>query len=192
MFLNAEPASTGGHLSGERALAQCPPDQFRCRRALVLEVRLHELVVELGDRVDEQVVGGFGGCREVGRNVVDHEVGSEGVRVRDRLHLDEVDDAGERLLVPDRKMDGHRGRTETVAHRLNGGVEVGARSVHLVDERDAGDAIAVRLPPHRLGLGLHAGDGVEDRHGAPSRTRRLRSTSIVKSTWPGVSIMLIR
>ena len=27
---------------------------------------------------------------------------------------------------------------------------------------------------------------------APSRTRRERSTSIVKSTWPGVSMMLIR
>ena len=27
---------------------------------------------------------------------------------------------------------------------------------------------------------------------APSRTRRLRSTSMVKSTWPGVSMMLIR
>ena len=27
---------------------------------------------------------------------------------------------------------------------------------------------------------------------APSRTRRLRSTSTVKSTWPGVSMMLIR
>ena len=27
---------------------------------------------------------------------------------------------------------------------------------------------------------------------APSSTRRLRSTSMVKSTWPGVSMMLIR
>ncbi len=27
---------------------------------------------------------------------------------------------------------------------------------------------------------------------APSSTRRLRSTSIVKSTWPGVSMMLMR
>ncbi len=27
---------------------------------------------------------------------------------------------------------------------------------------------------------------------APSRTRRLRSTSAVKSTWPGVSMMLMR
>ena len=26
---------------------------------------------------------------------------------------------------------------------------------------------------------------------APSSTRRLRSTSVVKSTWPGVSMMLI-
>ena len=47
-------------------------------------------------------------------------------------------------------------------HRLHGGVEVGARAVHLVDERDARNAVAVGLAPDGLGLRLHPCDGVED------------------------------
>ncbi len=44
---------------------------------------------------------------------------------------------------------------------LDGPVEVGARPVHLVDERDSRHAVPVRLPPHRLALRLDPGDGVE-------------------------------
>ena len=48
---------------------------------------------------------------------------------------------------------------------LDAAEEVGAGAVHLVDERDARHAVLVHLPPHRLGLRLHAGDGAEQRHG---------------------------
>jgi len=40
-------------------------------------------------------------------------------------------------------------------------------------------------------LRLHAGNGIVDMQ-APSSTRMERSTSMVKSTWPGVSMMLMR
>ena len=88
--------------------------------ALVLEVRLHELVVELGDQVDEDVVACLGSLCELGGDVLDGELGSECVRVDDRLHLDEVDDAREVLLGPDRKVDRHGTGAEAVAHRLHG------------------------------------------------------------------------
>ena len=55
---------------------------------------------------------------------------------------------------------------EPVDHRLHGGEEVRAGAVHLVDEGDARDAVAVGLPPDGLGLGLDARDGVEDGDGA--------------------------
>ena len=70
-------------------------------------------------------------------------------------------------------------------------IEVRAHAVHLVDETNARNAILVGLAPHRFRLRLHAGDGVEHAT-APSSTRSERSTSTVKSTWPGVSIMLMR
>jgi hypothetical protein len=70
-------------------------------------------------------------------------------------------------------------------------VEVGAGAVHLVDEREARHAVLVGLAPHGLGLRLHAADGAHT-NTAPSSTRSERSTSMVKSTCPGVSMMLKR
>jgi hypothetical protein len=78
-------------------------------------------------------------------------------------------------------------RGEAVDHRLDRALEVGADPVHLVDERDARHAVLVGLAPDGLGLRLDAGDRVEDGDGAVER-----STSTVKSTWPGVSMMLTR
>jgi hypothetical protein len=69
--------------------------------------------------------------------------------------------------------------------------EVGAGAIELVDEAEARHAVAVGLAPDRLGLGLDAGTPSKTTT-APSSTRRLRSTSTVKSTCPGVSMMLIR
>ena len=37
-------------------------------------------------------------------------------------------------------------------------------STHWSNEADTGDGVLVGLAPHRLGLGLDTGDGVEDRH----------------------------
>ena len=45
-------------------------------------------------------------------------------------------------------------------------IEVGADAVHLVDEGDARDAVLVGLPPHGLGLRLHAADRAEQGDGA--------------------------
>ena len=147
---------------GEGAAPERAADHLGCDLALVLEVRLHELVVELGDGVDERVVTRLGRGREARRHVVDRELGAERVHVRDRLHLDEVDDPDEPVLLADREVDRHRVRAEPVAHRLHGRVEVRARAVHLVDEGDARDAVAVGLPPDGLRLRLDAGHGVED------------------------------
>ncbi len=51
-------------------------------------------------------------------------------------------------------------------------VKIRADAVHLVDEGDPRDAVLVRLPPDRLGLGLHAGHGVEDRDRAVEDAQR--------------------
>ena len=44
--------------------------------------------------------------------------------------------------------------------------------VHLVDEADAGHVVLVGLAPDRLGLGLHAGDGVENGDGTVEDPQR--------------------
>ena len=67
----------------------------------------------------------------------------------------------------------------------------GARAVHLVDETDARYFVLVGLPPHRFRLGLHPRSGAEHHHRAVKNAQE-RSTSMVKSTCPGVSMILMR
>ena len=55
---------------------------------------------------------------------------------------------------------------------LDGLGELGPHAVHLVDEGDAGHAVAVGLPPHGLGLGLDALDGRKQRHGSVENAER--------------------
>ena len=90
------------------------------------------------------------------------ELGPELVLPDEGPVLDQVDDADELVLGADRELDRQRVGAEAVAHRLDRAVEVGADAVHLVDEGDARDAVLVGLAPDGLGLGLDAGDGVED------------------------------
>ena len=84
------------------------------------------------------------------------------IAVGDRLHVDEVDHAPELVLHADRDLHRHGGRAEALADRLDAAPEVGAGAVELVDEAEAGDAVAVGLSPDRLGLRLDAGHAVED------------------------------
>ena len=59
---------------------------------------------------------------------------------------------------------------ELLAHVGNRPEEISAGAVHLVDEGNARHAVLVGLAPDRLGLGLHAGHGTENRDGAVEHT----------------------
>ena len=76
--------------------------------------------------------------------------------------------------------------------RVQNVLEVGAVLVHLVDEADARHLVLVALPPH--GLRSAAARRKRNRTAPPRRPARAgeRSTSAVKSTWPGVSMILMR
>ena len=84
------------------------------------------------------------------------------VAVRDGLHGHQVDYALELVLFADRDLDRHCVGAEAVVDRLDTAPKVGAGAVELVDEADARHAVAVGLAPDRLGLGLDAGNAVED------------------------------
>ena len=146
----------------ERRLAERAPDHLRRDRALVGEVGLEELLVVLGDRVDQLVVVRLGLLLELLRDLDRRDLRAEVVLPDGALHLDDVDDAAEVLLLADRQLHRHRVGAQAVDHRLHGCEEVRAGAVHLVDEGDAGDAVAVGLAPDGLRLRLDARDGVED------------------------------
>ena len=83
-----------------------------------------------------------------------------------RAHAQQVDDAGESVLPPDRQLHHERRRMQPPPDRVDRRVEVGAGPVQLVDERDPRHPVPVGLPPHRLALRLDARHGVEHRDGA--------------------------
>jgi hypothetical protein len=147
---------------GERAGAKRALDHLGRDERLVGQVGLRQLVVVLGDRVDQEVVVLLRLLGELGRDLPDRELLAQVVLIGDRVHLDEVDDAAVVLLLADRELDRDRVGAELVDHRLDRGEEVGAGAVHLVDERDPRHLVLVRLAPDGLGLRLDAGHGVED------------------------------
>ena len=140
---------------------------------LLVEVALHQLVVVLGDGLEQVRCAPRGRrpCRSAGISL-DLGLLAEVVLVDDRLLLDEVDDALEVALGADRKLDRDGVRAEAVDHRLDALVEVRADAVHLVDVGDARDAVLVGLAPDGLGLRLDAGDRVEQRDRAVEHAQR--------------------
>src|SRR5580693_7216537 len=82
------------------------------------------------------------------------------------LHLDQVDDAYERTVFVARQVHRNGARTESTRKLADDAWVVRADTIELVDERDARHAMAIRLPPNRLGLCFHAGDTVEHDDGA--------------------------
>ncbi len=80
------------------------------------------------------------------------------------LHLNQVDHAHEVGLTTDRDLQDEGIGLEAIDDRLDVGVEVGPGAVEFVDEADARNLVAVGLAPDGFGLGLDAGDAVEDRH----------------------------
>ena len=149
------------------------------REALAAEVLLEQVLVGLGDRLEQHLavlrddlVG------HVGRDLLDLVLGAHGditlgvARPDQRAHLDEVDDADEVVLDADRQLDDERLGLELVDDRVDREVEVGAELVHLVDEADARDVVLVGLTPDGLGLGLDALLAVEDGDGAVEDAER--------------------
>ena len=72
----------------------------------------------------------------------------------------------------DRNLQRHGARAQPLADGVQNVLEVRAVLVHLVHEADARNLVLVALPPHGLGLRLHAGDGVEQRHRAVENAQR--------------------
>src|SRR5512138_2735299 len=172
LVLEGGPEDHREELHREGALAD-PPDQLVVRERVAVEVLVHQLVVHLGDGLLElgpvllrllDEVGGDGDLLVLRP----HRLVVEG----DPLHLDEVHHRAELVLPADGDLQGERPRAELRPDRLHRVEEVRADAVHLVDEADAGDLVLVRLPPDRLGLGLHALHRVEHRAGAVEDAER--------------------
>ena len=156
-------ANHGLDLLFDGSFSQCG-DQFLFGEAVgVVEVLFHQCIVEFGDGFEEfgAVFGGFGG------HVVGDVVGLVGlslvILVPDvGFHIQQIDDAGERVLGADGEGKHNGVGTEFFADLGNHGIEISALSIHFVDVTDAGHIVFVGLMPDGFRLWLDAAYSAED------------------------------
>ncbi len=159
------PAEDRGHLHAETEPSHRGADLLG-RDLLLGEVLLGDLLVEVGDPLEHLDPRDLGVRLELLGDLDDGRSGRGLVPLHvlpdEPLHLDQVHDAPEGLLLADRDLEREGLRVERLVHVLQDLGEVGADPVELVDEDEARDVVAVRLLPDRLGLGLHALDSGDD------------------------------
>ena len=141
----------GGDALFERA------GQFGFGELFAFEVFRKQIVVCLGNGLDELLACGRDGARHVRRYVAGRALVADV-----GFLLDEVDDARKGVLGADRQ----RQRCDLLAvtrlelrQRL---VVVRVLAVHTVDEDDARQPGAVGVRPRHLGADLHTGDGIDN------------------------------
>jgi hypothetical protein len=78
--------------------------------------------------------------------------------------VEQINNTDKRGFCPDGHLYRHRHSFQAVSYHPNATPEVGSRSIHFVNETDTRNAKAIRLPPDRLGLGLHSMYGVKDHY----------------------------
>ncbi len=165
LVLERRAAQHGLDLGGDRARAQAELDLFLGEVAL-FQVLVHQLFGRFGSGLDHLLAPFLGGLRQVGRDLFVVELHALGGFVPDDgLHLEQIDHALETFLGADRDHDGHGVGLQAQAHLVIDLEEVGAGTVHLVDEREAGHLVLVGLAPDGFRLGLHATHGAIDHAG---------------------------
>ena len=120
------------------------------------------MIVDIGQSLDEErpllvcKVDKIGRALVLAHNLTVLALGVNG------LHPDEVHNTLELLLGSDGDLNGGSGDLELLVDALDGLPGVGTGAVHLVDEADTRDVVALHLPIDGDGLRLHARHGAED------------------------------
>src|SRR5204862_5285 len=109
---------------------------------LALEELLHHRIVLLDDGLDQLGARRSGGIRQLGRDVLIFELRAQRlVEPDDRAVVDQIDEALEAALDPDREIEDERTRPETILDHLDATLEIRTGAVELVDEAHARHAI---------------------------------------------------
>src|ERR1700676_332146 len=105
---------------------------------------------------------GFGFLLQLWRNRAGDVFCADGVvGPRDRLHLDEIDDAFEFIFLADGNLNRDGLGIEAFADGINGMFEIRAHLVDLVDEANSRNAVFIRLTPYFFRLRTHTMNSLE-------------------------------
>src|SRR6185437_693506 len=145
LVLEGRTAEHREELRVDGTLADQPAERVLVRHFAV-EIGLGRRIVHLDGGLDELFAVFDGTILEVVRNVDDVPLRAQLFIVPDkRIHLDEVDDALEAALGPDRQLHHDIVDAEALLEAVDAEVEVGADLIHLVDEDQARNDVLVRL-----------------------------------------------
>ena len=129
---------------------------------LALQILLHQVFVQIADLLDHLGVPLLCLILHISRDILDSDVLTLVVVIDISLHLHDVDDTLEVVLLADGQLDADRVLAQTMLDLVDGHKEVCAHDVHLVDECDTRHAVGICLTPDILGLGLDAALCVKD------------------------------
>ena len=128
-------------------------------RVAALEIRLQQVFIAIGRRFN-QFLAVFPRKTCHGRwnpGLLEADTVARVIPVNCR-HPDQVDDTLESVSRANRQLQQYGVRTETVPHLAHDTKKVSAGSIHLVDERNTGQAIPVGLMPDGFRLDFNATD----------------------------------
>ena len=149
-------ATDNGHdLVRDGSLTQSSLDFF-LGQLLAFQVLHHQLFVGLGNSLDQLVMVLLSLLLHILRNRLNADIIAHVIIVDVSLHVDQVDDTLESILLTNRQLDGHTVGVQTIMEHLNAAVEIGTHGIHLVDVDHAGNLVLVSLTPNGLRLRLNA------------------------------------
>ena len=164
-------ANHGHHLHGTGGLAYGGAD-LGGGDLLPLQIQLHDLIIEHGDRVQQLLAVLVGKVDHILGDRLHAHILAQLIVIDIGIHLHQVDDTLEGILLPDGQLDGDGVGLQPVVHHVQHVIEIRAGDVHLVDVDHPGDMVVIGLTPHSLGLGFHTALGTHDGDRPVQHTQR--------------------
>ena len=137
--LDRRSAEHGQQSAADRAVLE-PGDDVLPGKVALVEVFLEQAVVGLGDLLHQLFPIGRDLVLHVGGDVLFLDLAAPVPGEHQRLHLDEVHDAGELVFEPDGKLEHDRILAEVLFHVAHGAKEVGPLLVELAHKGHAGSS----------------------------------------------------
>ena len=143
-----------GHQSVGNGLLADGSLQLLAGDLLTLEILLHELFVVLSNSLDQDVAILLSLLDHILRDGLSAHIVAHVVIVDLSVHIDQVNDTTEGILLTDGQLDGHAVGVQTIMQHLDAAEEVSTHGVHLVDVHHTGDFVLISLTPDGLRLRL--------------------------------------
>ena len=146
--------------------------QFLTGDLLTLEVLLHQLFVVLGNSLDQNVTVLFSLLDHILGDRLGAHIVAHIVVVDLSVHIDQVNDTTEGILLTDGQLDRYAVCMQTIMQHLDAAEEVGTHGIHLVDVDHTGNLVLVSLTPNGLRLGLDTALSSQNGHRTVQHAQR--------------------